>query len=471
MESSVYISSEQIQVIGYSGGTIKQFVTHPLPEGTMINGMITDQSFLVECLSSMRGDHPELFKRPSLVVDGSAILVKRIAAPKLTGKQYRQLVRDDFSEAGENADELACGYQMLPGGTALLACAAAKNLVDSYTSAFKSVGVTLGSIRIGTQAIMSYIDSRPDLQKKSFVLNVIDGVTMLSLIFEDGVNVFISRTRLYGDTKEQLAQTIIDNLGGLVQFNRSQKFGEVTDSYYLGVSAADLRLLEALNPHMNVKLEVLDIFRDVRGAEQLPPNAHFAYLNTRPGKNSIDLIACRKELAAHRKKAKVTKRWIPFAVLYVIVLAMPIVYFYYQASLIDKDIEAVNAVLQDPANIAKQEELTALGNDTSKLRSVINQHKNKLIYDGTLTNISSEIVELFLDSYGPDVTIDSFVYSQSTGYVRVSGKGATENDPANYSDKIKASDLVLSVYQTGYGSDFSFSLEAILAPVGGNTNE
>ncbi|MDR1670077.1 MAG: hypothetical protein LBR76_08970, partial [Oscillospiraceae bacterium] len=240
MESSVYISSEQIQVVGYSGGVIREFVTHPLPEGTMINGMITDQAFLIECLASMRGEHPELFKKPSLVVDGSAILVKRIPTPKLGKKQYRQLVRDDFSEAGENADDLACGFQTLPGGRALLACAADKSVIDNYTSAFKSVGVNLRSIRVGTQAIMSYIATRPELQQKSFVLNMIDGVTMLSLIFENGVNVFISRTRLYGDTKEQLAQTIIDNLGGLIQFNRSQKFGEVTDSYYLGVSAADL---------------------------------------------------------------------------------------------------------------------------------------------------------------------------------------------------------------------------------------
>lgn len=466
MESSVYISSEQIQVIGYSGGTIKSFVTHPLPEGTMINGTITDQAFLIECLASMRAEHPELFKSPSLVADGSAILVKRIPAPKLARKQYQQLVRDDFAEAGENVEELTCGYQTLPGGSTLLACGASVHLVDSYISAFKSVGVNLKSIRIGTQAIMSYVASHPELKDRSFVLNVIDGVTMLSLIFENGANVFISRTRLYGDTKEQLAQTIIDNLGGLIQFNRSQKFGEVTDSYYLGVSAADLRLLDAMNPHVNVKLASLNIFQGARGGEQLPPNAHFAFLNMRLGAKDIDLIASRRELNAHRKKSKKsTKRWIPFAVLFVIALALPVVYLYYQVSLVDKDIETVNEYLQDPANIAKLDELNAIDAETKRLNRIVDLHESKLSYEGEQKNLSNDIVNLILSGYGPDITIRTFVYSSGQGsVVRINGNGATEYDPADYSDFLKASPLIRGLNIIGYGKDYSFTWDVLLTP-------
>ncbi|MDR1691951.1 MAG: hypothetical protein LBR72_01205 [Oscillospiraceae bacterium] len=470
MESSVYISSEQIQVVGHQGGTIRRFVTHPLPEGTMINGTITDQAFLTECLASLRAEHPALFKKPSLVVDGSAILVKRIPAPKLNGKQYRQLVRDDFAEAGENTDELVCGYQLLPGGKALLACGAGKNLVDSYLSAFKSAGVKLSSIRIGTQAILSYVDSRPDLQKRSFVLNVIDGVTMLSLIFENGVNVFISRTRLYGDTKEQTAQTVMENLNGLVQFNRSQKFGEVTDSFYLGVSPADLRLLEALNPHVNIKLAVLDIFQDVRGGEQLPPNAHFAYLSALLGKSHIDLTVSRKELENHRKRRTKTRRiWIPFSILYVILLALPIGWFYYQGTLTDKEIAALNEALSEPAAVEKESELTALETETAGLRRVINEERLKLEYEGSLAALSPQLIDLFLGGSG--ITVESLSYTRESGTVRIGGFGASEDAPANFSEALRSSPLVLSVDYTGYSEGNKFNWNVVLAASGVDGDE
>jgi hypothetical protein len=226
----------------------------------------------------MKKDNPELFKTGiSLVVDGSTILTRRLATPKLSGKRYLQLGRDDFTDSVEDANDLVCGYRKIDAtDNAILACAVGKTLVDSYLSTFGEAGIKLDSIHIGVELILSYVKSRQELQKSTVVLNIIDGFTMLSMLFDNGNNVFMSRSRLYGEEKEQIYQHVLENLNGLIQFARSQNIGDITSSFYLGVGEGDLRLLEAFNPHPEIRLGTLSVIED---QGDIPPSAHFACLN------------------------------------------------------------------------------------------------------------------------------------------------------------------------------------------------
>ena len=224
MKSSIYVSAEQIQVIGHLGGAVRRYVTYPIPEGTMFNGTITDSAFLAECLMSLKREHSELFSSgTTLIVDGSTILSRRITSPNLSHKQYLQLVRDDFADSIDSTDNLVCGYHKLQSvENAILACAVNKAQVDSYISTFNEAGIKLSGIHIGVDTILGLVKSRADLQQGTIVINVIDGLTMLSMLFENGNNIFISRSRLYGEEKEQVFRSVLENLNGLIQFTRSK---------------------------------------------------------------------------------------------------------------------------------------------------------------------------------------------------------------------------------------------------------
>jgi len=369
MKSSIYVSAEQIQAIGYTGKSVNQLVTYPLPEGTIYNGTITDSAFLAECLASMKKENPALFKSGvSLVVDGSTILTRRIVTPKLSAKRYLQLVRDDFADSAESSDDLVCGYRKLDSAeNAILACAVNKTQVDSYISTFGESGIKLDSIHMGVELILSFVKSRQELQSSTVVLNIIDGFTMLSLLFENGNNIFMSRSRLYGEEKEQVFQNVLENLNGLIQFTRSQKIGEITVSYYLGVAEADMRLLDAFNPHPDIRLGTL---RVIEGQGDIPPSAHFACLNMVYGGDSIDLISRRKDLDKYVKAKRPKKLWIPFLIIYVVVLAGIAGYLWWQNSILDSSINEIKNFLYAPATVEKQAELQALGRETNMYNSI-----------------------------------------------------------------------------------------------------
>jgi hypothetical protein len=460
MKSSIYISTEKIEVIGYAGRSVKRFATYPLPEGTMINGMITDATFLTECLTAMKAENPDLFNAPSLIVDGSAILSRRLITPKLSHKRYLQLVRDDFADSTENTASLVCGYHKLKtkAEDAILACAVDKGLVDAYISTFKSAGIKLSSIHIGVEALISLIDSSPELKNASFVLTLVDGFTAVSMIFENGNNVFMSRARLYGETKEQVFQNVLDNLNGLINFNRSQKFSEITQCYYLGVNDADVNLLGALNPYVGIRMSILDLF----GGGSVPPEAHFAYLNTLMPSDSIDLIAGRKELDKHVKSKKPKKRWPLFVLLYLLILAAPITFMWWQVNNLDADIAEINKKLNNPDNESVQEELINLELETAAYNKVDAQYRDLQYWEESLPEISSGMLDLFFVQHRELAFVTNFEYDRNTNTVMISAlsldilhPGVTPYVATHYVDAIKESEMVGSIPFEGYDAVFS----------------
>jgi len=465
MKSSIYVSAEHIQVIGYAGNTVKQFVTYPIPEGTVYNGTITDSAFLAECLTSMKRDYPDLFKSDvTLVVDGSTILSRRIVTPRLSKKQYLQLVRDDFADSIENTADLVCGYRKLQTAeNSILACAVNKALVDSYISTFLSAGIKLDAIHVGVETILSFVKTKQELQKSALVINIIDGHTMLSMLFQDGSNVFMTRTRLYGEEKEQLLQNVLENLNGLIQFSRSQKLGEIAVSYYLGVNEADIRLLEAFNPYTDIRLDTLSVYESFG---EIPPDAHFTCLNMMYGGDCIDLIAARRELDKFVKSKRPKKLWIPLLAIYIVVLAAVAAYLWWENSRTDKLISEVNEYIQSPAILQRQAEIDALMRETALYQDITRQVDEKATWENGMPKASSRMMDLIVFNHGVDVTVTSFEFSESTGVVRVNAACADANVSADYVDALYRSGVASSVWYQGYGSGadgvFTFTVDITL---------
>jgi len=474
MNSSIYISSKKIEVISYSYSlrdvSVKQVLTCPLPEGTMINGKITDPSQLASCLASLRSQSSGLFANSTLIVDGNFVFSKRIVVPRLSKKQYQLLVREDFTNAAENSEQLICDYHLMNGSgteTAILACASEKSQIESYISVFKEAGIKLKAIRVGVDAIQNYVNARPDLLDKTFVINVIDGITMLSMIFQNGINVFMSRTRLYSEDYEQFIQSMLKNLSGFIQFNKSEQFNDIESSFYLGLTDADIQLMNEVNPYPDIKLEMLNIFNNVKGSEKLSEHSHFAYLNTLLSSNSIDFIRSYNMLDKLKKQNRPKKLWIPILAGLTAALACPVVIFSLQAARVDTDIKELNDYLTSEAVVVRSEELDQIIEQSSHYASICNKFKEKTEADSSEASVSNEILDLITQTSGGRVSIDQLGFQKSTGMIRVNGSSATETDSAEYVELLRKNDAIKSINYTGYSygstGEYNFSIDVELA--------
>ncbi len=475
MKSSIYISPEQIEIIGYIGKgrgiVVKEVLSRELPEGVIINGKITDAGQLLEVIRYLRAHKPEFFISPTLIVDGSSIVSKRIAVPKLSKKQYQRLIHDDFADTADNIDELVCGYQEVDSldssQTAILACATAKENVESYVSVFKEAGVRIKAIRVGVQSVINYVASRADFHKKCVVINIVDGVTMLSMIFDNGTNVFVSRTRLYTEDYEEFVQRLQENLSGLVQFNRSQKFGDIACSYYLGLSNEDVALLNEINPHSDVRIEKLNLAGSINSNIELSNKTHLSVLGAMLPDSSIDFINSIKQLEKLKKRERPKRYWIPVIIGTVVLLAIPSAYLFYASSQIYKEIAEINDYMQNPDIVAKSEAIDKIIAETAHITDIATQRELNNKADNRLPDITNQVLDLITTTLTEKTTVTTLAFDEKTGIIRVSAYSATERDSAAYVEEIKKSKLIDSVSYKGYNhgneGQFIFSIDVKLS--------
>jgi Tfp pilus assembly PilM family ATPase len=467
MKSTVYISAEQIQVIGYAKKQIKRVVTFPVPEGTMYNGTIMDSAFLSECLALMKKDNPKLFKKGvSLVADGSSILTRRLTTPRLSHKQYLQRVRDDFVDSISDTNDLVCAYRKLGDG-AILGCAVNRTQVDSYISTFKAAGIKLTNIHIGAELLHALVRNDRRLQQATVVLNVLDGLMMLSMIFVKGNNILMQRTRLYGDEKAQINNQIIESLNTLNQFAQSQKHDEISQSYYLGMDVADIIELEGLNNHEGIKISPLVLYA---GKEDVPPEAHFACLDMQYGQKGMDLIEARRELDRYIRSKRPKKLWIPVLTAYAAVLVGLALYLWLEVRDVESRTAEINAFIQRQDITDAQAELNRLMYETNSVYRISQQFNARAEWEETLALAASHMLDQIIFSHGLDVTISSFNFNEATGVVLVSAITPDAQTSMSYVTALYDMGVARNVVYFGFGpgrDGYAFNVDIYLA-IGGD---
>jgi hypothetical protein len=287
---------------------------------------------------------------------------------------------------------------------------------------------------------------------------------MLSANFVKGSNIMVQRTRLYGEEKDQIFSQIIDSLSNLNQFVQSQKHDEITQSFYLGLRASDVRILKERDTHEGIVINPLALYK---GEVSIPPEAHFACLNMQYGHSGINLIAARRELDRYIRSKRPKKLWIPALAVYAAVFVGVAAYFWLELRDIDNRIEEVNAFIHDPTTIARQTELGDLMRERDNVLRIADQFNNRLDWEETIPAAVSYMVNQILFGHGTDVRVNTFEFNEATGVVRVN---ATTQDATVANDYVYVLlheiKIARRVDYTGFtvrADGVSFSVDIILA--------
>lgn len=481
MKSSIYISSGKIELIGYEISAkqvvIKEYFSIPLPEGTMLGGKITEASQLTACLLQIKKAQPQLMKNPSLVVDGNFLLSKKLNVPKMTHKKYRSLIAEEFTDGVEYPEDIICDYHTLRNldgeKRSILACATDKKTIESYLAVFEGADIKLHEIRIGLQAVLHFLEERAEYQEESFVLNIVDGISMLSMVFEHGVNVFMSRTRLYYENTEDLARTLEENLSRLMQFNRSQQLEEIRVSYYMGLSQEEIKVLKEYNPHQGVEVVPFDLFQDAVGTHKLAAQTHFVYLAIWLPEKSMDFLHSYQKLKKIKKSGhrRDIRPWLVAGL--AALLAVPILFFAVNNALMNQRIDKLSEYINDPLIQERTQALDKLTEQMAYWGAMQSQVSQKETQDATRIPLSAALLDMITQTNAANVRVNLVEYEEDTTKMTMSGNAATEKDPARFVELLKHNAIVERVGYTGYSYSagesqrFNFIIEVKFLTKGG----
>ena len=114
-EYVLFISSHAVQMIYGSCDKkdmvkVEAFHEYPLEEGAMINGVITDDSSILDILKELQENG---LKEARFVIDSGQILVKNIRVPQLSRKELLKVAKDELADIVGSYENLIYDYSVL----------------------------------------------------------------------------------------------------------------------------------------------------------------------------------------------------------------------------------------------------------------------------------------------------------------------------------------------------------------------
>jgi hypothetical protein len=287
---------------------------------------------------------------------------------------------------------------------------------------------------------------------------------MLTMIFFYFFNVFMSRSRLYGDDREAMLGNVLDNLNGLMQFTQSQKLGQIERSYYLGISDEDIQYMISHNPHETIKISTTSIY-DGKGIAP-PPEAHFCCFNMLLGKNNFDLISARVELNKYIKSKVPKKTWLLILIGVIVALSIPVVILIIQVRSVENNISRVNAFINSHEVVHRLAEIDRLQSDITMLNNIMSQAEMLYEWERTLPVANSHILDAIIFNHNVDIIVTNITFIDTTGVIRVTATCTRSTAPNDYVNALLANAFVSDVNYLGFsgtdGETFTFSVDIFL---------
>ena len=276
MAVSLYFSTTQLKIIVGSGDTnsvkVDDFAMFSLPEGAMINGIITDEDTMIRYLSGI-GTNMNLFKQEAmLVADNNNIRSKVMDMPSVPeAKMLEFIARDigvvsDGGEVNDVFDYTVLNSKIEGGGSRILAVAVDRDFLQAYRNTFASAGFNLKSINIAVNAANKIARVSPHLMTGARILAIVDERNLTLMLYEGGDYKITNKYRLLGsDDTPEWRQEIGNNISSIIQFHKGQRpTEEISAAFFAGLSPAQTSALAEPLSFLGIEIGMLDLISRVK---------------------------------------------------------------------------------------------------------------------------------------------------------------------------------------------------------------
>lgn len=264
---SFYISNTSIKAVsavtGRKKSTIHKACRRNIPEGLIINGIITDENALCRELKQFCHENSLHTDNSILTISGKNIMSKIVNVPQTGSRNILKLIKNEFSDV-ENIQNYVFDYTVInpsnPDNTAsLLACAADSDTIKSYDELFKNAGIKIKSMNIAVNAAVKLMRNFSGTEKTTCLLAVMDGNTLSPYLFTDGIFNFSNTSRLI---QERGTEALINETAGIIssfiQFSKTlRNQSDISDVYFCGMNEQESRMCSRISGMLGINAAVL----------------------------------------------------------------------------------------------------------------------------------------------------------------------------------------------------------------------
>jgi len=267
----------------------------PLPEGAMINGIITNVDIMTDFLETIANEYHlqggatgenKLLKNPShIVVQASNIVTRIMEVPPLDEAHIREFIKREFTQyesATNEGDTTLYDYTVLNqigpnGGVEILAAGSGYDMIEDYRRAFDQATFNVESIGIAPEAIIKLVSLLPGLVGQTYMLAQIEPNRQSNLIFINGTFRISNGYRLIAEPySSSWVGEIGQNIASTLQFIRAQRGqSELHRVFLAGTTEQVINALKTDYSYLNVNMDRFDLSQIVTVAQRITPEWHF----------------------------------------------------------------------------------------------------------------------------------------------------------------------------------------------------
>ena len=207
MSVSIYLNNQQVQiVVGTRGrkGVYQDSYILDAPEGSIINGIVTDTSSFIEFLKETWSRYRLSKTDVHLVVGGNKIHGRNLEVPILSPAKTKEYLSRELSDMEKDGEEYVVCYNSLSGKAGkklrnFYVEMAEKELIKDYVDIFKEAGITLKSLVSAEGSILSLLDKTVNGYFKTFILQIMNGNLVTNILWVDGSFNYYNTVRCFND--------------------------------------------------------------------------------------------------------------------------------------------------------------------------------------------------------------------------------------------------------------------------------
>ena len=241
MAAILYLSNKLVQVVeAKSKGktvTVQNVWQEEAPEGSIINGIITDEDIFLTWIRDFFAKNKLPKKEISLVVNSSQFNHKVLEFPGIQDAEIKKMIPREFAE--HRTDSTLFTYYILEKDKDskmqhVLATAVEKELLLTYVNFFKQADIEISSIDSEINALVRLFSNSPEIKDKTCLIQILDGREVISMLFVKGRYYYSQKNRLLSqDLMEELPKELLSIRDKLFQFVTSQQIKEPIQAIYL----------------------------------------------------------------------------------------------------------------------------------------------------------------------------------------------------------------------------------------------
>lgn len=461
MITSVYLSNNNIRaVVGQSSGKrirIRNVYSRQIQEGSLINGVITNESQLSEELAAFWSENQLPKKRVELVISSSEFVMKTVTLPVSGKKKTLELLSHEYADADRGGspvyDYLVISRDEKKKTVTMLSVMADRSFLEVYLQLFRKIGIQIQKISTGLSGGIKLIRFLPEFQKETSIVQYFDGNIVISMLLAEGEYIYSQRTRLFSEAgSEAFAAEVSRVISQMRQFYAG-RHSEIPLSrvYVGGLTQEQLRMCgEELKPQ-GMELYPFPSDSSVWMPDGESAGDHlYSIGNLIRTEKDINLYRTMKlDPQVIQKRRLWIRRLMPVGILFALCLVVSTVFWCQNASL-QKELDEIYDVLDN-------QEFQRMAQEDDELLSqiAVQERMNTAVTQaaaaaGSYPYMNQQVYQAVQNACPASLTAMLQSYAADSGSLDLVVTALNVEDISHFIDNLYDTDLFLKVNYTGY---------------------